>query len=109
MTAADFFEEDEPVEGVLAAFDAAAERGVTARHVCVPVTDEAGVVIACARVSPNLGEDGMRALRAVIAAARRFQEAQDAADPEAAAERARRQQESIARIRVRVRRLRGGG
>ena len=73
-------------------------------HRCVPVTDESGAVIARARVSPDLGEDGMRALRAVIVAAQRLHAEQDAADPEAAAERARRQQESIARIRERVRR-----
>lgn len=108
MTAADFFEEDEPVEDVLAAFDAATERGVTARHVCVPVTDESGVVIARARVSPDLGEDGMRAMRAVIAAAQRLHAEQDAADPEGAAERASRQAVGVARIRARVRRLRGG-
>ena len=77
-------------------------------HRCVPVTDKSGEVIARARVSPGLGEDGMRALRALITAAKRMQAERDAADPVGAAERTRRQQEAIARIRERVRRLRGG-
>lgn len=71
-------------------------------HICVPVTDESGEVIARARVSPDLGEDGMRALAAVVAWAQKEMAARDAADPEAAAERTRRYEAGIARIRARA-------
>lgn len=71
-------------------------------HVCVPVTDDAGEVIAHARVSPELDEEGRRALLALVEAARRHMAERDAADPEAAAERGRRQQAAIARVRARA-------
>jgi hypothetical protein len=73
-------------------------------QVCVPVVDGAGQVIGRARVSPGLGERGRRALLNVIEAARRLMAEEDAADPEAAEERGRRQTAAIARIRGRVRR-----
>ena len=72
-------------------------------HVCVPVMNESGEVIARARVSPDLDEQGMRALVNVVEAARRLMAEQDAADPEGAAERGRRQEAGIARVRARAR------
>lgn len=71
-------------------------------HRCEPLFDDAGRLVAYARVSPDLGEDGRRALLNIVEAAKRLQAEQDAADPEAAAERARRQAEGIARIRARA-------
>ncbi len=76
-------------------------------HVCVPLTDDSGRVVARARVSPDLGEEGRRALLAVVAAAVRLQEEQDAADPEGAVERERLYAAGQARIRERNARLRG--
>ena len=76
-------------------------------QVCVPVVDGAGRVLGHARVSPDLDERGRAALLNVVQAARRLVAEQDAADPEAAAERGRRQAAAIARIRGRVRRRRG--
>lgn len=76
-------------------------------HVCVPVVDDAGQVIAHARVSPDLDERGREALLNVVQAAIRLQAERDAADPEAAAERGRRQEAAIARVRERARRMRG--
>jgi transcription elongation GreA/GreB family factor len=73
-------------------------------HVCVPVTNEAGEVIAHAQVSADIGDEGMRALAAVIAWAQKDMAEKDAADPEAAEERGRRQAAGIARIRERARR-----
>lgn len=71
-------------------------------HRCEPVVDADGHVIGHARVSPNLSDEGRAALADVIAAAVRLQAERDAADPEGAAERARRRQ----RMRDRVRRWR---
>ncbi len=76
-------------------------------HACVPVTDDEGRVVARARVSPDLGEEGRRALLNVVAAAVRVQEERDAADPEGAAERDRRYAAGQERIRARNVRLRG--
>lgn len=76
-------------------------------HVCVPVVDESGEVIARARVAPDLDERGQRALLNVVQAAVRLQAERDAADPEAAAERARRQEAMRARNAERLRRIRG--
>lgn len=73
-------------------------------HVCVPLVDDDGNMIAHARVSPDLDERGRRVLLELVAAARRLMAEQDAADPEAAAERGRRQAAGIARIRERARR-----
>lgn len=75
-------------------------------HVCVPLVDDEGRVVARARVSPDLDEDGRRALLGVVAAAQRLMAERDAADPEAAAERERRYAAGIARIRERARRTR---
>ena len=80
---------------------------MTDDHVCVPVVDDAGQVIGHARVSPGLDERGRRALLNVVEAARRLMAEEDAKDPEAAAERGRRQAAAIARIRERVRLRRG--
>lgn len=71
---------------------------MTDNHRCETVVDEDGTVLGHARVSPDLSEEGRRALVEVE---------RDAADPEAAAERGRRQAEGIARIRERARRRRG--
>lgn len=76
-------------------------------HVCVPLVDDEGRVIARARVSPDLDDDGRRALLGVVAAAQRLMAERDAADPEAAAERERRYEAGEERIRARMRRLRG--
>lgn len=75
-------------------------------HICVPVVDDAGQVIAHARVSPDLGERGREALLHVVQAAIRLQAERDAADPEGAAERGRRQAAAIARVRERTERMR---
>lgn len=80
---------------------------MTDNHVCIPVVDESGQVIASARVSPDLDERGRQALLNVVQAARRLMDEEDAKDPEAAAERGRRQAAAIARIRERVRRQGG--
>jgi hypothetical protein len=80
---------------------------VTDGHVCIPVVDADGQVLGHARVSPDLDERGQQALLNVMQAARRLMAEEDAADPEAAEERGRRQAAAIARIRARVRR-RGG-
>jgi hypothetical protein len=69
---------------------------------CEPVTDDNGEVVAVARVSGDLGEEGRRALLHVVEAARRLQAEQDAADPAGAAERAQRQAAAIARVRERA-------
>lgn len=71
-------------------------------HRCEPLYDDAGNLVASVRVSPDLDEKGRRALLSLVEAAKRLQAEQDAADPEAAAERARRQADGIARIRVRA-------
>ena len=73
-------------------------------HVCIPVVDESGLVLGHARVSPDLDERGRQALVNVLQAAQRLMAEEDAKDPEAAAERGRRQAAAIARIRERVRR-----
>lgn len=72
------------------------------QHVCMPLVDDDGQVVARVRASPDLDERGRQALLNVVAAARRLMAEQDAADPEAAAERARRQEAAIARIRERA-------
>jgi transcription elongation GreA/GreB family factor len=77
---------------------------MTDNHVCVPVVDADGLVLGHARVSPDVDERGQQALVSVLEAARRLMAEQDAADPEAAEERGRRQAAAIARIRERVRR-----
>lgn len=76
-------------------------------HMCVPVVDNAGQVIGHARVSPDLDERGREALLALMTAAQRLMAEEDAADPEAAAERGRRQAAAIARVRERNARIRG--
>ena len=78
-------------------------------HVCVPLVSESGVVVGRARVSPDLGVEGHRHLLAVVEAAVRFQEEQDAADPAGAAERERRYAAGQERIKARNVRLRGEG
>lgn len=77
-------------------------------NICVPVFDDDGTVIARAQVSPDIDEEGMRLVAEVVKAAIKLQAEQDAANPEAAAERAERQRRLIERIRDRNRRLRGG-
>jgi hypothetical protein len=74
---------------------------------CVPVVDDDGTVLGHARVSVVLSDEGQRALLSVVKAAIRFQAERDAADPEAAAERTRRQAASQARIAGRMARFRG--
>jgi len=49
---------------------------------CEPITDESGEIIGHARVSADIGEEGRAALRELIAAARRLDVEQLAADPE---------------------------
>jgi hypothetical protein len=76
-------------------------------HRCEPVVDDDGTVLGRARVSPDLGERGRQALLSVVKAAIRLQAERDAADPEGAAERARRQEAGRARIAGRMWRYRG--
>lgn len=71
-------------------------------HRCELVVGDVGAVLGHALVSPDLGDEGRRALVEVMKAAIRLQAERDAADPEAAAERGRRQQAAIARIRERA-------
>lgn len=80
---------------------------MTEDHVCVPVVDDNGEVLGHARVSRDLDKRGQQALLNAVQAARRLMDEEDAADPEAAEERGRRQAAAIARIRERVRRARG--
>jgi hypothetical protein len=75
-------------------------------HRCEPVVDDDGTVLGRARVSPDLGERGRAALLEITKAAIRLQADRDAADPEGAAERARRQEAGRARIAERMRRYR---
>ncbi|WP_431728646.1 hypothetical protein [Verrucosispora sp. TAA-831] len=72
-------------------------------HRCEAVTDADGTVIARARVSPDIGDEGRRALRDVIAAAVRLHESLPPPSPEEAA----RVEAVRARNRERNRRLRG--
>lgn len=78
-------------------------------HQCVPVTNAEGEVIARARVSPDIGEDGMRALASLVVAAQRLMAERDAADPVGAAEREQRAVAAQERNRARLRRIRGEG
>jgi hypothetical protein len=71
---------------------------------CVPVVDDDGQVVASARVSGDLGDEGRAALAALVAAVQRQMASEDAADPG----RAERQAAAVARIRERNRRWRGG-
>ena len=87
---------------------AAGRSVVTADNMrCEPVVDTDGTVLGHARVSPDLGDDGRRALLSMVKAAIRHQEAKDAADPVGAAERDRRYEAGQQRIRERNARLRG--
>ncbi|MDG4791940.1 hypothetical protein O7626_39700 [Micromonospora sp. WMMD1102] len=70
---------------------------------CELITDEAGKVIARARVSADIGEEGRAALRELIAAACRLDDERLAADPE----RAELRRRSAERIAERNRRWRG--
>jgi hypothetical protein len=76
-------------------------------HRCEPVVDDDGTLLGRARVSPDLDERGQQALLSIVKAAIRLQAERDAADPDAAGERARRQEASRARIADRMRRYRG--
>lgn len=76
-------------------------------QVCIPLTDESGEVVALARVSLHLSEEGRRHLLALVEAARGCMAEQDAADPEGAAERQRRYERGQQRIRELNRRLGG--
>ncbi len=76
-------------------------------HRCELVVDDDGTVLGRARVSPDLEERGRRALAEVMKAAIRLMAERDAADPVAAAERARRQEGGRARNAERLRRHRG--
>lgn len=71
-------------------------------HTCQPLFDDAGNLVASVRAAPDLDERGRQALLSLVEAARRLQAEEDAADPVAAADRARRQAEGIARIRARA-------
>lgn len=73
----------------------------------MPVVDDDGTVLGHALAFPDLGEEGERALLAVVQAAIRLMQEEDAADPVGAAERAERQASAVARIRARGRRWRG--
>lgn len=79
---------------------------MNADEVCIPLVDDDGQFVGHARVSPDLDERGRQALLSVVAAARRLMAEQDAADPDAAVERGRRQEAALARIRERARRMR---
>lgn len=68
-------------------------------HVCLPVYDGAGNIIAHALVAPDLSADARLAVLELVAAARRGL----GDDPEAAA----RQEAAVRRVRERVARLRG--
>lgn len=72
---------------------------------CEPVCDDDGQVIAVARVSADITDEGRRALRELVEAARRADAALDAADPR----RAERQAAAVERIRDRRRRWQGDG
>lgn len=74
---------------------------------CVPVFDDDGNVIARAQVSADATDEDMRRVAAIVKAAQKYVAELDAADPEAAEERGRRQAAAIARIRERNARLRG--
>jgi hypothetical protein len=73
-------------------------------HRCEAITDADGNVIARARVSPDITDEGRRALRNVIEAAIRLHESQPAPSPEEQA----RVEAVRARNRERNRRLGGG-
>jgi transcriptional regulator with XRE-family HTH domain len=72
------------------------------------VDDGSGDPPALVHGDEPLTAAGEEAMRALIRAAKRLQAEEDAADPEGAADRARCQAESIARIRERNARLGGG-
>lgn len=76
-------------------------------HRCEAVVDDDGTVLGHALVAADLGERGRRALVEVVKAATRLQAERDAADPVGAAERGRRQEAAIARVRARAQQ-RGG-
>lgn len=76
-------------------------------HRCEPVVDDDGTVLGRARVSPDLDAAGRAALVSLVKAAIGLQEARDIADPEGAAERARRYEAGQERIAARMRRFRG--
>lgn len=81
---------------------------MTAEHRCEPIVDADGNVLGHALVAPDMDERGRAALL-LAEAVSRWQEQQDAADPEAAAERARRYAAGQERIRALNARLRGEG
>jgi hypothetical protein len=76
-------------------------------HRCEPVVDDDGTVLGHARVSPSMSDEGRRALAALVRAVGAQMAAGDAADPEAAVERACRQEAGRARIAERMLRYRG--
>jgi hypothetical protein len=76
-------------------------------HRCEAVVDDDGAVLGRARVSPDMSDEGRRALAALVRAVGEQMAAEDAADPEGAAERARRQEAGRARNAGRMRRYRG--
>jgi hypothetical protein len=71
---------------------------VSADHVCRVIYDDEGNPIARADAT----DEELRAVRAVVEAAVRYLAERDAADPEGAAERGRRQEAAIARVRART-------
>jgi len=79
-----------------------------ADHHCELITDESGQVIARAQVAADLTDQERAALMGLIRAIHQLSAEQDAADPEAAAERGRRYAAGQERIRERNARLRGG-
>jgi hypothetical protein len=72
-------------------------------HRCRPIFDADGTFLARVRVSPGMCAEGLAALAELVRAAQRQMAEEAAANPKAAAERARRQ----ARMRERVARWRG--
>lgn len=76
-------------------------------HVCRPVFDADGKVIGRAQVSPDATDEDMAMVARIVEAAIAHQEARDAADPDGAKERARRQEAARARDRERLARIRG--
>ncbi len=75
-------------------------------HRCEPIVNDAGEVLGHALVAPDIDERGRAALLSLAEAVSAYAERQDAADPEAAAERARRQAATLERFGGRLRRLR---
>lgn len=73
-------------------------------HRCEPIVNDEGEVLGHALVAPDMDERGRAALLSLAEAVSAYAEQQEAANPEAAAERARRYAAGQERIRARLRR-----